>query len=654
MSDGQIAAIERALHKGAGFLVSRQRQDGSWQGPYGGPMFLLPMYVAAAHICRQTIPGDLRAGMIRHLRRAQLPDGAVGLHGDSRAGSMFTTVLAYVALRILGELPESSAMTRMRRWILDHGTAVATPSWGKFLLALLNLYDGAGLRPILPELYLLPRVSPLHPAILWCHARQVYLPMSYLYGVKARIPEDDFTRALRRELYGWPYDQIAFDRHRDTVYAGDLFSPLAPAAKLSHLGTRLYEKWHGRSLRARALRTVLEHIEHEDRTTAYLRLGPVNAVLNTLVHFFRAPGGEAFRRSWQGLAEYLCADGDEIVMNGQSSTALWDTAFAGLAILEASRAGEWAAALAAAHGYVRESQMIEEIPEGARYFRHPARGGWPFPNRAHGWPVSDCTAEALKLALALEARVAEPVPEERLLDAVRFILSLQNRDGGWGTYERQRGGRWLESLNPSEVFGEIMVDASRVENTSSCIQALAAARARFPGRSDREIERAVRRGERFLRRRQRAEGSWEGFWGVCLTYGTWFGVWGLRAAGAEAGDPAIRRAARFLLAHQRPDGGWGEDCRSCLKGTYHQHEESHPVQTAWSLMALVRAGLESSDGARAAARFLVSSQEESGDWPRGHIVGVFNRTSMIHYDNYRRYFCLWALALYRNALQAAA
>eukprot|EP00969_Alexandrium_andersonii_P112020 4947614-Alexandrium_andersonii.AAC.1 len=36
---------------------------------------------------------------------------------------------------------------------------------------------------------------------------------------------------------------------------------------------------------------------------------------------------------------------------------------------------------------------------------------------------------------------------------VQFLLSYQNGDGGWATYENCRGWKWYELLNPSEVVG---------------------------------------------------------------------------------------------------------------------------------------------------------------------------------------------------------
>lgn len=39
------------------------------------------------------------------------------------------------------------------------------------------------------------------------------------------------------------------------------------------------------------------------------------------------------------------------------------------------------------------------------------------------------------------------------------LLSMRNPDGGFATYETKRGGKLLELLNPSEVFGRTAADA---------------------------------------------------------------------------------------------------------------------------------------------------------------------------------------------------
>jgi squalene/oxidosqualene cyclase-like protein len=556
---------------------------------------------------------------------------------------MFTTTLSYVALRLLGVAPDEPRLVRMRDWIHAHGSPLGAASWGKFTLALLGLYDWRGLHPILPELWLLPYATPFHPGRLWCHCRQVYLPMAWLYGTRSTGRVDALIRALRSELYREPYEQIAWERHRDTIASMDNYRPHSSLMRVANAAMGRFEARVPSRLRRRALDEVYAHLRYEDRVTNDIDIGPVNAVLNTVCHHFQAPGGEDFRRGFATLADYLWDGHDGMKMQGYNSTELWDTVFAVQALWATPFAQEHPEMMRAAHRYIRDNQILEDVPDAEAHYRHASRGGWPFSDRAHGWPITDCTAEGLKCAIGFEREQPDPVSEDLLKDSVSLLLSWQNEDGGWASYERQRGGAWLELLNPAQVFGEIMVDYSFVECTSASMQGLVKARARFPGRFDREIDRSVARGVEFLRAKQRPDGSFEGSWGVCFTYGTWFGVSGLLAAGVSPDDPAVRRACDFLLAHQKPDGSWGEHHTSCSERRYVQHPEGQVVMTSWALLTLVRAGCADREALRRAAEFLVRRQEQDGSWARESMAGVFNRTCMINYDNYRQYFPLWAL-----------
>jgi hypothetical protein len=40
---------------------------------------------------------------------------------------------------------------------------------------------------------------------------------------------------------------------------------------------------------------------------------------------------------------------------------------------------------------------------------------------------------------------------------------------------------------------------------------------RYPTHRAAEVSRAVQRATRFMRQIQRADGSWEGMWGICFT-----------------------------------------------------------------------------------------------------------------------------------------
>ena len=85
------------------------------------------------------------------------------------------------------------------------------------------------------------------------------------------------------------------------------------------------------------------------------------------------------------------------------------------------------------------------------------------------------------------------------------------------------------------------------------------------------------------------------------------------ASGEEPGSERMMRAAGFLLGKQHDDGGWGESVESCRA---HQwiDMESQVIQTAWAVMALVKAAPADPKvmaGAERGVRFLVSRQELS-------------------------------------------
>ncbi len=643
--------LKLTLNRGADFLASLQYDDGCWKGDYGGAVFLLPMYVGACYITGEPLDEGDRAGIIKYFFAIQNGDGSIGLHPEDR-GMIFTSALSYVALRILGIDKNDERLARLRGWILGNGTALGSASWGKFFLALLNLCPFEGLNPLLPELWLLPYALPFHPGRMWCHARQVYLPMSYLYGIRGAVPEDPLIRELRSELYDRPYDEIDFTRHRDTIAPTDNYRPFTVLLTFVNRVQILFEKLKLKKLRTRALEEVFDHILYEDRATGYIDIGPVNSILNALVHFFRDPRGDDYRKCFDKLKIYLWEDDLGIKFNGYNSTALWDTAFAIQGLFAAKMTARHREALEKAYGFIRDNQILEDVPDKNRYYRHPSRGGWPFSDREHGWPISDCTAEGYKAARLIEDEF-EPdnlIARELMNDSVELILSYQNRDGGWATYENTRGGRWLELLNPSSVFGDIMIDYSHVECTSSCMQALMEARPGADQRLAKRIDRAVRRGAGFIRRTQKRDGGFEGSWAVCFTYGAWFGVWGLSAAG-KVPSRAADRACRFLIERQNPDGGWGESSLSCRQGRWIPHETSQTVHTAWALMALIRGGMGDSEAVRRGAAFLMEGQMTNGDWPAESLVGIFNKTTLLNYENYRRYFPLWALGMYLQHLE---
>ncbi|MDX9720248.1 MAG: prenyltransferase/squalene oxidase repeat-containing protein [Myxococcota bacterium] len=637
---------EQAFSRGLEHIESQQQAEGCLLGEVQWCPVLTAQYVLTVHMTGGVVPPDRAARFIEHFVRWQNADGGWGMHAESPS-YLFVSTLVYVALRILGQGPEAPLCRAARGFIDAQGGALRIPTWGKLWLAMMGLYEWSGVAPMPPELWTLPPSSPMYPGRMYCHTRLIYLGMSYLYAARFTAAGSELVDALRRELYAGSYFSVPFEAHRFDVAPCDVFEQPSRALRRLYGAGLLYERVQRRWLRRRAMAKVLERIVAHQRESRAAAISPVNGLLNTLALFHA--GHADWAQSLEGANYWSWCDEEGERFNGAHSHT-WDTAFAVQALSSGPASTRSRAFLGRAAQYLRAAQVHGEAKEADRDVRD---GGFCFSDAHHQWPVSDCTGEALAAAAALARQGFDSLDEDGIRRACRFVLSRQNADGGWGSYERRRGGALFDRFNPSEMFGNCMTERSYVECTASCICGLIDAESSFghawEPRLRRDVAKAVREGTRFLRRTQRADGSWEGFWGVNYTYGTLFGVSGLLASGARADDAAIKAACRWLMSVRLPDGGWGESWRSCVEGRYLPHARSQVIMTAWALMTMLRARYDEAGAQRAIAQgigLLVERQGSDGAWPKEGVAGTFFATAMHHYCAYKDYFSLWAIGLF--------
>ena len=625
--------------------------DGGFEGEVIWCAMLAAQYVLFCEAMGLEITAERRAHLLRQFETTRRDDGLWGLHPLSDP-YLFTTTLVYVAARLLDEPANSPLLSRAGRFIVEEDVT-SIPTWGKLWLALVGLFDWCGVPPIVPELWALPESWPIHPSKFYCHTRHIYLGMSVLHARRPRAPETLRLSQLRQELYAGRHDRVNWTKARRKLRKEELETPPGRTLRLAFEFAALFDRFHPPALRARTLRRLDELIRWELDASDHTCLSPVSGMLGLLaLHASPRPEPD-IKRGLERLEAWIFEDDIDGMRIAGARSATWDTSFALQALAASSPHADVREVVASGREFLL-AQQVSATPAGFEAaYRLDPRGGFCFAHGWHGWPVSDCTAEAMEAIVASRSAgsagsVGSEGDGEALLDAGRFLLRCQNRDGGFGSYEAQRSRVELEWLNPAEMFGDSMTEHSYVECTASCLSALA----KLPRGEDAvlevEVDRAMHRAERKLRILQRSDGAWVGVWGVHLIYGTCFGVRGLIAAGASARDGAILRACEWLLERQHADGGWGESHEGCSEGVFVDAPESHVTQTAWALLALLEARCTDWESIARGARYLADALPEAGRWPRETPVGLFFRTALLEYDLYRQVFPLWALSLYET------
>ena len=632
-----------ALRSATAHLLSLQQGDGSWEGEVVWCPMLTAQYVLLHHITQQPLAPDRRQLVLRSFEHTRLESGAWGLHEHSPP-HLFVTTLVYVAARLLGVGRNDPLIEPAGRFLRAEGV-LNIPTWGKFWLALVNLHDWRGVNPVLPELWRLPRRVPLHPSNWYCHTRLIYMAMAAIYPVRFQAPVTPVIASLREELFGEGFADLDFAASRNRLRDADLFARPGVCLRAGYGLARWYEQFGSKRLRARCTAELVDRIRWELRTTDHTSISPVSGLLNILCLWLHDRDDADCRKALARLDGWIWEDEEAGTRVAGARSASWDTGFALQALAAAPGVEGVTGARRRGADFLRRQQIATSFEGFREAFRMDPDGGWCFAGAWHGWPVTDCTAEAVRGMIAADPEAAR---SETLGDAVRFMLRGQNRDGGFGSYESRRSAVGLEWLNPAEMFGESMTEHSHVECTASCLAAFAACRRHSPEVLGAEAASAVGRADSWLRRAQEHDGSWRGVWGVQYIYGTFFGIRGLLAAGAAPADPALRAACRWLLDRQRPDGGWGEHYRGCLTGRYVAHDASQVIHTAWALIALLEADDPDWAAIARGARFLIDTQEADGQWPKQDSAGVFFRTALLDYVLYRQYFPLHALALYEQ------
>ncbi len=289
---------------------------------------------------------------------------------------------------------------------------------------------------------------------------------------------------------------------------------------------------------------VLREIQPE--SGGYLEAIPLTAFVVMSLAACGQKNSEAVTKGAEFLASSARDDGSWPI---DTNLATWVTT---LSINALAADGDIEDALSLSDRMNLQKWLLSIQYRSEHIYTHAAPGGWAWTNLSGAVPDADDTAGAL-IALR-NLGVSDDAVCESAVAGVKWLLGLQNRDGGIPTFCRG----WTA----------LPFDRSSPDLTAHTIRVFTAWLDVLPDFLQRRVHKAIVRGLAYLEDAQREDGSWVPLWfGNQLAQNQENPVYGTakvltclcRAPQQYRGIcvKMVKKGIQWLLSVQNPGGGWG-------------------------------------------------------------------------------------------------
>ena len=616
-----------SIERGAEHLIALQADEGYWVGELEADSTLESDYIYFLNVIGKADPERI-AKLANYVRSKQLPDGGWNIYPGGPS-ELNATCKAYFALKLAGDSAEATHLAKARNVVHRLGGLERSNSYVRFYLALVGAVSWELVPAIPPEMMLLPNWFAMNIYEMSSWTRGIVIPMAILSALRPnwRVPES----AHVDELFQDPsHKTAAFDWSDRLVSWKNFFLAL-------DRGFKLYEKLPWKPLRQRALREAKQWmVKHMERSEGVAAIYP--AMMNSIFALIALGHGPEDPLTWREIKEFskFEIEEEDTIRMQPCVSPIWDTCIAMVALEEAGVAPDHPS-LVKATEWILSKQILGGGDWQVKN-KDAEPGGWAFEFRNDHYPDVDDTAFIL---MALQ-RVRFP-DEARLESAMRrgvqWLLSMQNRDGGWAAFDRDNDSKFL--CNIPFADHNAMIDPSTADVTARVMECLG----RFGWPGDHS---AIQRGVKFLVKDQCEDGAWFGRWGVNYVYGTSGVLRALETVSLNAKE-YCKCAVNWLKAVQKTDGSFGESLRSYDEPATKGQGNSTPSQTAWGLIGLMAAADPGDPAIAKAAAWLVQRQNEDGSWDESDFTGTgFPCVFYLKYHLYRNSFPVYALARFHN------
>jgi len=626
-------ALDRSIERSRDFLLSCQDEEGYWVDELEANVTISAELIFFMHFTDRLDPVK-QDQIVKYLLHLQREDGSWPLFYGGLC-DINSTVEAYMALKMAGLPADQKEMVLARQAIFANGGIKKTRVFTKMFLAMFGQLSWDDCPAVPVEIILLPNWFPFNIYEISSWSRGTVVPLSI---VRSFEPVHEFPD-------GWDVQELFTEEDKDLDFKPDGLPFTSWKNTFIYLDRfiKTIGKFPWKPLRKKALRKVEQWtLEHQEDEGDFGGIQP--AMFNALLafHLLGYPKDHpACVKGMEAIDRFLLEKDGRLWMQACVSP-LWDTAIAANALLDSGlppdhpalvNAGEWIIA----------KQVVKR---GDWQVKNPTAepGGWAFEFYNELYPDTDDTAEILIFLGRIEIGDNRWKLSE-CHRAMNWLLSMQSKSGGWGAFDVD---------NDKEVLNEIpfadhkaLLDPPTVDVTGRILWMLSkwGFKKHHP-----QVQRAIQ----FIKERQEIDGCWFGRWGVNYIYGTFLVLNGLSAIGEDMNAPFSRKAVRWLESHQNEDGGWGETCQSYQEPSLRGRGKSTASQTAWALLGLIAAGEAKNPAVERGVRYLIETQNDSGDfsgsWWEDEFTGTgFPIHFFIKYHMYQHFFPLMALSRYRHA-----
>jgi len=629
--DDIASRVAAAIDGSRRFLFSQQHEEGYWCGELEADTTLESDYILL-HTLLGTGNAERFQKCANYILRHQNEDGGwpIYAHGPSNISA---TVKAYFGLKLAGYKPEHAALAKARKKIMEMGGVTEVNTFTKIYLCFLGQYDYDAVPAIPPEIVLFPKWFWFNIYEISSWSRAILVPLSICYAKKPlrKIPDEMGVEELF--LGGREKARMRLAWSKKLISWRNFFLCLD---RMVHW----FEAVHIRPLRSVALNVAKKWmLQRFDMSDGLGAIYP--SILNSIIALRCLGYSLDDPQVIRALDEFekLGIEEEETFRMQPCKSPVWDTAYALYALGESGVPADDPRMVKCADWMLQK--QVRNVGDWKVKNKHGQPGGWYFEFNNEFYPDVDDSAMVC-LSLAHVDHPNGRYQRESVQRAIDWILSMQCRNGGWASFDKNNDRMVFEHIPFADH--NAMLDPATVDITGRILEMLAA----YGYGKDHP---AVKNALKFIRGEQEPDGSWFGRWGVNYIYGTTLVLRGLEAIGIDCHEPSIQQAAEWLRMVQNPDGGWGETVGSYDDPTMKGVGASTPSQTAWAVMGLMAANDTRSDCVARGIAYLLHTQKKDGSWDEPYYTGTgFPRVFYLSYHLYRQYFPLIALTTYKKVL----